>query len=156
MECAESAKKTNSSPFVWDCACAAIFGAGKARKSSGPGEVTVREQQGRWVKHENGEGRTERKNMHCKTPFLRHLSQRVSVLSVRHAEKMCVRQQGVHTPRRTHGSRYYLGVKPSEVFSPIPSWTFRPGMIFHQLFYNEAHSSEEAARFQVAGLSSNS
>ena len=49
------------------------FGAGKARESSGPGEVTAREQQGRWVKHENGEGETERKNMHCKTPFYRHL-----------------------------------------------------------------------------------
>ena len=99
VECAESAILTNSLPHAARVGVRMPrdFGAGKARESSGPGEVTDREQQGRWVKHENGEGETERKHMHCKTTFYSHLSQCVSVLSLRHAEKMCVRQQSVCT-----------------------------------------------------------
>ena len=107
--------------------------------------------------------RMERAGPRENTPTAKHLFTDTWALSQSGECAICtLRRENVRPTagcahsRRTHGSRYYLGAKPSQVFSPIPSWTFPPGIIFHQLFYNEAHSSEEATRFQVAGLSSNS
>ena len=43
------------------------LGAGKDRQRCGAGKVAVKEQQGRRLKQENGEGETERYDMHNAT-----------------------------------------------------------------------------------------
>ena len=57
----------------------------------------VREQQ-RWrVKHQKGEGEMKRHDMHSATSLFHILEPCVYAMSVRHAEKMCVRQLPSHT-----------------------------------------------------------
>ena len=81
------------------------FGAGNARQGCGAGKVAVREQQGRRLKHENARGRDgETRNAQCNKPFhdTQSLKPCVCVISVRHEEKLCVRQQCVvHPPSHT-------------------------------------------------------
>ena len=65
-------------------------------------KVTVREQQGRRMKHEKGEGEMER----CDMRTAKHLEPYVHAMSVRHAQKLCqknVREtRSVCTPPVTH------------------------------------------------------
>ena len=82
------------------------FGSGRARRGrcgrERGVEVTVREQQRRRMKHENGEGETEIRDMHMQQTFLQTLEPCVYAMSVRHAKKMCVRQESACTPPVAH------------------------------------------------------
>ena len=71
--------------------------------------MTVREQQGRRMKHENGEGEMERYDMRTantlracdvRTPRKENVS-----------EKCACDTECVYTHRRTHGSCHYVGAK---------------------------------------------
>ena len=104
------------------------FGSGKARqrlcgRECGV-EMTVREQQGRRVKHENGEGEMEIDGVRMQqTPFfttLSHACMCTRMRDVRMYAAQCRKnaratEECVYIPCRTHGSCHYLGAKPSEV-----------------------------------------
>ena len=80
---------------------------GKCRRERGV-EVTVREQQGRRMKHENGEGEMEKYDMRTANT-LSHACSCLYVTQGKSAKKMCVRHRVcVHT-RRTHRSCHYVG-----------------------------------------------
>ena len=73
-------------------------------------EVTVKEQQGRWVNHETGEGEMERDDT-CAMNLFRHLSLACMCTRMKMCEcaqtncateKMCVRQVSVCTPPVVH------------------------------------------------------
>ena len=96
VECVGSARKPNFPAARAEVRLTRAFGSGtvrqgRCRRERGV-EVTVREQQGRWMIHENGEGEMEMKHAHCK-----HLEPCVYAMSVRHARKMC--QKNVRATR---------------------------------------------------------
>ena len=89
------------------------LGAGKALQRCGAGKVAVKEQQGLRLKHENGEGETERRDMHSRTNLFHDtqflsLEPRVCVMSVRNARNDLCREKFacdsrvcVHPPSHT-------------------------------------------------------
>ena len=76
-------------------------GSRRRRSREGGLEVTVREQQGRWMKHESGEGEMERYDMRTANT-LSHACSCLYVTQGKSAKKMCVRHGVcVHTVAHT-------------------------------------------------------
>ena len=84
------------------------FGAGKARESSGPAGLALRKKQGR-VRHEDGEGKMDRKDKHSANTLMRKLEPMcVRAVCVTRRENVRATAECVQTLRPTHGSRYYF------------------------------------------------
>ena len=106
--------------------------------------MAVKEQQGRQLKHESGEGETERHDMHSATNLFHDtqslsLEPRVCVMSVRNAcndlcrQKKCVRQQSVctHTVARTIVATTWVR-NPEKSSAQVHLGLSHQELVFHQ------------------------
>ena len=118
----EDAIQTNLSPLIWECACPAILGRDKLDRGMKCPSGNSRDvsETSEW-RERDGETRYAQRNMFFFLWNSAHLEPCVCAMSVRHAERMCVRQQSVCTPTVAHMvvKIAWVRIKKSSVCEPL-------------------------------------